>query len=122
MISQSRTNLESLVVGAVDMHCHFGPDAHLQRSVDSVDAVRQAREANMAAVVLDPPYGGAAAQIGQVAAAGAPRVIYVSCNPVALARDASVLGGAGYAVATATPIDQFLWSARLESVVVFAVG
>jgi len=75
-----------------------------------------------AAVVLDPPYGGAAGQIAQVAAARPQRVIYVSCNPAALTRDAAVLHNAGYTVATAVPIDQFLWSARLESVVVFAVG
>jgi 23S rRNA (uracil1939-C5)-methyltransferase len=34
-------------------------------------------------------------------------------------RDARVLHAAGYNVLAATPIDQFLWSARLESVVVF---
>lgn len=71
------------------------------------------------AVVLDPPYAGAAPQIGPIVTAGVPRVIYVSCNPAALARDAAALRVAGYAVLAATPIDQFLWSSRLESVVVF---
>ena len=56
----------------------------------------------------------------QVAAARPKRVMYVSCNPAALARDAAMLHRAGYAVVSAVPIDQFLWSARLESVVVFA--
>ncbi len=72
-----------------------------------------------AAVVLDPPHAGAAAQIAAIAAARSPAVIYVSCNPTALARDAAVLRAAGYRLACATPIDQFLWSARLESVNVF---
>lgn len=72
-----------------------------------------------AAVVLDPPYGGALEQITQIAAARPKRVVYVSCNPATLARDAAVLHGAGYTVASAVPIDQFVWSARLESVVVF---
>ena len=71
------------------------------------------------AVVLDPPHAGAAAQVGEIAAASVPVVIYVSCNPGALARDARVLLQAGYRLARATPIDQFLWSARLESVSVF---
>ena len=75
-----------------------------------------------AAVVLDPPYGGAAAQMGPIAAARPERVVYVSCNPAALARDAAVLRAAGYAVAGSVAIDQFLWSARLESVVVFVRG
>jgi len=75
-----------------------------------------------AAVVLDPPHNGAAAQIGQVAAAGVPTVVYVSCNPATLSRDARVLRSAGYELAAATAIDQFLWSARLESVSVFRRG
>jgi 23S rRNA (uracil1939-C5)-methyltransferase len=72
-----------------------------------------------AAVVLDPPHGGAAAQIGQIAAAAVPTVVYVSCNPATLSRDARVLNGAGYTLAAVTVIDQFLWSARVESVSVF---
>jgi len=74
---------------------------------------------SFAAVVLDPPFGGAATQLGELASAKVPRIIYVSCNPAALARDARILRDAGYQVLAATPIDQFLWSARLESVIVF---
>ncbi len=73
-----------------------------------------------AAVVLDPPYGGALTQMAEITASKIPRVIYVSCNPVALARDASLLHAAGYRLLSATPVDQFLWSARLESVAVFS--
>jgi 23S rRNA (uracil1939-C5)-methyltransferase len=78
--------------------------------------------AAFAAVVLDPPHNGAAAQIGQVAAAQVPTVVYVSCNPATLSRDARVLLGAGYKLTATTAIDQFLWSARLESVSVFRRG
>ncbi|MFC7474729.1 class I SAM-dependent RNA methyltransferase [Dankookia sp. GCM10030260] len=72
-----------------------------------------------AAVVLDPPLNGAAAQMPLLARSVVPRVIYVSCNPAALARDAQVLAQAGFKVLAATPVDQFLWSPHLESVVVF---
>ncbi len=75
---------------------------------------------NFAAVVLDPPHAGAAAQMAQVAASGIARVVYVSCHPGALARDAAMLRAAGYRLLAAQPIDQFRWSARLESVVAFA--
>jgi 23S rRNA (uracil1939-C5)-methyltransferase len=71
-------------------------------------------------VVLDPPFAGAPEQVAQIARSAARRVIYVSCNPAALARDAATLRGAGFGVLAATPVDQFLWSAHLESVVVFA--
>ena len=88
------------------------------------DLVRQPLSAKdlagFAAVVLDPPHAGAAMQIAQIAASNVARVIYVSCNPAALSRDAAVLRGAGYALLSAQPIDQFPWSARLESVCVFA--
>lgn len=75
-----------------------------------------------AAVVLDPPHAGAAAQVAAIAAARVPTVVYVSCNPATLARDARSLHGAGYALAGATAIDQFLWSARVEAVCVFRRG
>jgi 23S rRNA (uracil1939-C5)-methyltransferase len=75
-----------------------------------------------AGVVLDPPHAGAAAQIGQIAAAGVPVVVYVNCNPATLGRDAKVLRGAGYRLDHASAIDQFLWSARLESVCIFRRG
>ena len=73
----------------------------------------------LAAVVMDPPFVGAATQIAHIAEAKPPLVVYVSCNPAALSRDARMLRAAGYGLAAATPIDQFLFSARLESVCVF---
>jgi 23S rRNA (uracil1939-C5)-methyltransferase len=89
------------------------------------DLVRQpvpvAEMSRFAAVVLDPPFAGAAVQMAQIATAKVPRVIYVSCNPAVLARDARMLHEAGYSLVAATPVDQFLWSARLESVCVFTV-
>ncbi|MDB5370848.1 MAG: class SAM-dependent methyltransferase [Roseomonas sp.] len=72
-----------------------------------------------AAVVLDPPYAGAPDQMPALARSKTQRIIYVSCNPVALARDAKLLNAAGWRVLAATPVDQFLWSAQLEAVVVF---
>ncbi|CAH2600013.1 Uncharacterized RNA methyltransferase CC_1326 [Rhodovastum atsumiense] len=93
-------------------------------SVDIRDLVRrpllETELGGFAAVVLDPPYAGAAAQIARIAAARVARVIYVSCNPAALAQDARSLQAAGYQVLSAVPVDQFLWSTRLESVVTFA--
>lgn len=72
-----------------------------------------------AAVVLDPPHAGAPAQVAEIARSEVARVIYVSCHPGALARDAAQLRAAGFRLLAATPVDQFLWSAHLESVAVF---
>lgn len=71
------------------------------------------------AVVLDPPFAGAKEQVEQIARARGPLVVYVSCNPAALERDARILAGAGFKAASAVAIDQFLWSAHVEAVVVF---
>ncbi len=71
------------------------------------------------AIVLDPPYGGAGAQIETIAASGVPVVIIVSCNPASLRREAGILHGAGYALSQARAIDQFPFSAHVESVAVF---
>lgn len=87
---------------------------------DLVRQPLQPRElAGFSTVVLDPPHAGAAEQMTPIAASDVGTVIYVSCNPAALARDATILRSAGFQLVRATPIDQFLWSARLESVCVF---
>ena len=44
-----------------------------------------------AAVVLDPPFAGAPEQVAQIARSQVKRVIYVSCSPAALSRDAAAL-------------------------------
>jgi len=106
-------------------------DAAARKAVARVEAVRRdlARQPFLPAelkafdlVVLDPPYAGAAEQVAQIARSTLRHVIYVSCNPVALARDAAVLRGAGFAIGSAIPVDQFRWSAHLESVVHLARG
>ena len=72
-----------------------------------------------AALVFDPPRVGAASQSLALADAGPKLVVAVSCNPATLARDAQTLMRGGYRMLRATPVDQFLWSARLEAVAVF---
>ena len=85
------------------------------------DLVRQpltvAELAPFAAVVLDPPFAGAEEQAGLLARLAVPAVIYVSCNPQALARDLRFFADQGWRVDAATPIDQFLWSGQLEAVI-----
>ncbi len=72
-----------------------------------------------AALVLDPPFAGALDQMPALARSQLQRIVYVSCNPAALTRDGKLLQQAGWRVAQATPIDQFLWSTQLEAVVSF---
>ena len=71
-----------------------------------------------AAVVFDPPRAGAAAQARELARARVPVIVAVSCEPASLARDLRTLVDGGYAIDRVAPIDQFLWSPRVEAVAV----
>lgn len=73
------------------------------------------------AVVLDPPFAGAGAQMKFLAPARVERLVYVSCNPAALAQDAALLRRQDYKLLAAQPIDQFPFSENVESVVIFGL-
>jgi len=72
------------------------------------------------AVVLDPPRAGAREQAGTLAASGAGRIVYVSCNPATFARDARALIDGGYRLERIRPVGQFRWSTHVELVGLFA--
>jgi 23S rRNA (uracil1939-C5)-methyltransferase len=68
------------------------------------------------AVVFDPPRQGADAQARMLAASEVPIVVAVSCNPATLARDIRHLIDGGYRLTGVTPVDQFHYSAHVETV------
>ena len=72
------------------------------------------------AVLLDPPRAGAVAQCAELARAKASRIVYGSCDPGSFARDARTLQDGGYRLEKLMPIDQFLWSAHVELIALFA--
>lgn len=67
-------------------------------------------------VLLDPPRSGAAELVRHLPALGADSVIYVSCDPVTLARDIATLKKSGYCVVRAVPVDMFPHTYHIESV------
>jgi 23S rRNA (uracil1939-C5)-methyltransferase len=71
------------------------------------------------AVVFDPPRAGAAAQARQLAKSTVKTVIAVSCDPASFARDARILIEGGYRMMRVTPVDQFTFTAHVETVAVF---
>jgi tRNA/tmRNA/rRNA uracil-C5-methylase (TrmA/RlmC/RlmD family) len=68
-------------------------------------------------VVLDPPRAGAGAAVSRLlAATGARAVVYVACDPAALARDVAAFGAAGYRLAGLRAFDAFPMTAHVECV------
>lgn len=72
-----------------------------------------------AAVLLDPPRDGAAAAVAQLRSLGAQRILYVSCNPATLARDAALLAQQGYRLKRAGILDMFPQTAHVEAMALF---
>ena len=72
-------------------------------------------------VVLDPPRVGAARAVLESVVALAPRrVVYVACDPAALARDVGYLGGMGYSMTGLRAFDLFPMTHHVECVATFA--
>lgn len=71
-------------------------------------------------ILLDPARSGAEAVVANMAAIGAQRIVYVSCHPGTLARDAGALvRDHGYALEAAGIIDMFPHTGHVESIAVF---
>lgn len=71
-------------------------------------------------VLLDPPRAGAREILPVIARCGARRVVYISCHPGSLARDAGILvHELGYTLTSAGVLDMFPHTAHVESVAVF---
>ncbi len=72
-------------------------------------------------MLIDPPREGAIELVKALPASGGPRrIVYVSCNPATLARDAAVLVGVqGYRFVAAGAINMFPHTAHVESIALF---
>ncbi|MDG2071235.1 MAG: 23S rRNA (uracil(1939)-C(5))-methyltransferase RlmD, partial [Pseudomonadales bacterium] len=71
-------------------------------------------------VLLDPPRSGAETLVKTLAGSDVIKVVYVSCNPLTLARDAETLVNAGYHFDKAGVIDMFPHTNHIESIAVFS--
>jgi 23S rRNA (uracil1939-C5)-methyltransferase len=71
-------------------------------------------------VLIDPPRAGAREVLPIVVKCGAQRIVYVSCHPGSLARDAGILVSEhGFKLHTAGVMDMFPQTAHVESIAVF---
>jgi 23S rRNA (uracil1939-C5)-methyltransferase len=72
-------------------------------------------------VIVDPPRTGISTDaVKGLIAWRAPRVVYVSCDPPTLARDAARLVEAGYRIAAIAALDLFPNTPHVETIAVFS--
>lgn len=80
-------------------------------------SARKAETSNEATVVLDPPRSGAGAKVvGQLIQLAPKHIVYVACDPVALARDLKPLLAGGYKLASLRAFDLFPHTHHVEAV------
>lgn len=72
-------------------------------------------------IILDPPRDGVHPKaLKKILAYNVPHIVYVSCNPKALARDLPVMRASGYEAVRLRCIDQFPWTKHVETVVLMS--
>ncbi|SEN50032.1 23S rRNA (uracil1939-C5)-methyltransferase [Amphibacillus marinus] len=70
------------------------------------------------AVLMDPPRSGSTEKFIQALATMKPKqVVYISCNPVTLARDLASLARKGYQAKRIIPVDMFPGTNHVETIV-----
>ena len=74
-------------------------------------------------IILDPPRDGIHPKaLPKIIAYGVEHIVYISCKPTSLVRDLEVFLENGYRVDKAVAVDQFPWTANVETVVLLSKG
>ncbi|WP_123629769.1 23S rRNA (uracil(1939)-C(5))-methyltransferase RlmD [Salinisphaera orenii] len=111
LVERARVNAGANGVDNIEAHVAnlFEPEASPSWAQPPIDKV-----------LIDPPRSGAAEVLPQVAASEAKRIVYCSCHPATLARDAGELVHRyGYRLTHAGVMDMFPHTAHIESMAVF---
>lgn len=110
MIARAQENAERNNIHNVEFFV-----ANLAESVNHAPWLKQ----NYNKILLDPPRTGALEIIKQLAELAAEKILYVSCNPATLARDAKELIAQGYKLTQAGIMDMFPHTQHVEAIALF---
>jgi len=97
-----------------DVPGYFTADPHVDPNAEHLPAVDYRGALQMAHDGCDLVQAAALDAVRRARRA----IVYVSCDPATLARDARILVDGGYQIECVTPIDQFVFSAEVETVAV----
>lgn len=113
MVHQAAFNAEQNQLENCEFHC-----ANLTESLTGVHWYRKGYNK----ILLDPPRAGAATIIPQLTALKPEKILYISCNPGALARDSLLLKEQGYSLEQFLVMDMFPQTHHIESMALFVKG
>lgn len=107
---------ENAVLNGLSERCRFAVANLFEASEESVAAL-----GHFDKLLIDPPRDGALAVVKALAAEGGPaRIVYVSCSPSTLARDAGLLvHEKGYVLRAAGIVSMFPHTSHVESIALF---
>ncbi|SOB76389.1 23S rRNA m(5)U-1939 methyltransferase [Marinobacter sp. LV10R510-11A] len=110
MVVRGRENaelngLENVAFHGADLHGDFTGQSWAKEGFDKI--------------LIDPPRSGAEEICKYLTAFNAERIVYVSCNPATLARDAGAMARNGYRLVRAGVMDMFPHTTHVESIALF---
>ena len=112
--------IEGSATAVADANRNFAGASNVKiHSGDVAKAIRRINNADV--IVLDPPRTGAGREVVEsLANMGARAIVYVACDPAALARDTSYFADLGYQLEAIRAFDLFPMTHHIESVALFA--
>lgn len=103
-----------------DAHVNYGEAKNVHFHTGDVEKILP-RFSNADVVILDPPREGAKKAVIESLVACSPRaIVYVACDPAALARDTALLRDANYTLIQLRAFDLFPMTHHIECVALFA--
>lgn len=112
LVSRARENAQENDIHNVEFH--------VTNLMQELPALPWWQHQHFDRLFLDPPRSGAQAVMPVIAKLKPSRIVYVSCNPATLARDADILCNEhGYRLREAGVMDMFPHTAHVESIAIF---
>jgi 23S rRNA (uracil1939-C5)-methyltransferase len=115
------TAVEGDRASAADLQTNAGPfGSDVALLLESVESYLERERPAAQTVIVDPPRTGMSAEaLDRIAALAAPRIVYVSCDPATMARDARKLVDGGYTLRSLRAFDLFPNTPHVECLGVF---
>ena len=111
MVMRARMNAEANGLTNTEFLC---------ANLEDESAIAGFNQLGISKLLLDPPRTGALAIVKQMNSINPQRIVYVSCNPATLARDADILvHHQGFRMVSAGVMDMFPHTAHVESIALF---